>query len=95
MADTKDLRSEGKRSRNPHTIRARAWYNDQKSQGLCVTCGTEPVKNRVECYMCGKRKKIARLKSKVRQLDRRDPDALLDVLEELGFKLDGSLRRVA
>lgn len=56
MADTADLRSEGKQlSENPSTVYRRKQTALFKSQGLCAYCGKTHVKNRETCYACSKK----------------------------------------
>lgn len=52
MADTADLRSEGKSSDTQAAQTYRRLKAARQAAGFCVVCGKVPVKNRVTCYSC-------------------------------------------
>lgn len=52
MADTADLRSEGKCSDNPQAIQSRQQRLDYIKSGVCISCAITAVKNRTVCYAC-------------------------------------------
>jgi hypothetical protein len=52
MADTADLRSEGKNSQTQQAKYARLRAHGLELSGLCKYCGQTPVKNRKVCYDC-------------------------------------------
>lgn len=52
MADTADLRSEGKASKSKQAIENRVLRRQRLADGLCVCCGKTEVLNRKTCYDC-------------------------------------------
>jgi len=54
MAETQDLRSEGKNSDTPQAVSNRKLRAFRKAQDLCITCGAVRLKNRTQCYACVK-----------------------------------------
>ena len=52
MADTADLRSEGKNSSNRQAKLSRLRAQELKAKGLCSICGITAVKGRITCYGC-------------------------------------------
>ena len=67
MAQTQDRRAEGKNSNSPTATSLRKLRAERKALNLCVTCGVEHVKNRVECYKCVDKKMECQVRSHFRK----------------------------
>lgn len=55
MADTADLRSEGKCSTTPQALLSRQARLDRIKSDVCISCGITAVKNRTVCYACSEK----------------------------------------
>jgi hypothetical protein len=67
MAQTTDRRSEGKNSSSSTATSLRKLRAERKALNLCITCGVEHVKNRVECYKCVDKKMESQIRSHFRK----------------------------
>jgi len=90
MADTADLRSEGKNSTDPDNVRARRKYSANKSLGICASalnCGNTAVKNRSYCYACSAYQAKATYKSGLRSFVNAsgidDVNNTIEILEDI------------
>lgn len=91
MADTADLRSEGKNSQTPSAIISRNKRLDRIAKGVCVKCGKTPVLNRVTCYECSSYQVEGTYLSGLRyycQYSNIDPDSMLQFLNELPWQTE-------
>lgn len=94
MADTADLRSEGKFSHTKEAQYARLRARNFELAGLCNMCGKTPVKNRKTCYACsadqkdktylaGLRHHLKKAGLSLKLIDRIDEDKAIDILYKL------------
>jgi hypothetical protein len=84
MADTADLRSEGKHSETPHATWQRQERKKRTAKGLCNVCGVTEVQNRIVCYECSSKKIDGVYLSGLRyhlSVAEIDPDSMLEFLD--------------
>jgi hypothetical protein len=66
MADSSDLRSEGKNSQTDVAFYQRRQRADRIAKHLCVYCAEKSVLNRVTCYDCSKKQSLHTYRSGLR-----------------------------
>ena len=86
MAQTQDRRSEGKNSDSKQAEYNRNLRSTRKALGVCVTCGSENLKNRSQCYACVDEAAETNKRSNFRTFLKNNGVELEDAIELFGDK---------